>query len=864
MIHYGIVTFACIALSFALAACGGSGKPSVSAPEEKSRTLQLEFPPGGAVEHQLPFRIPGGVPPFKSSIDGCPDWVTLFPDQGILAGSAPVEDHGRIFFCIYLINDSSLFGKRALSHGLRLVVGPSIAADSLSLPQLSKVNIAIRTFHSEELPAAAGGVPPYTYSFTCIGGVLPSGMGFGSATRVFAGTPDARFRDSCTYTATDSSQPAVTVSRAVEVEVSGRAVIPLSLPQDFVLTSPPGAVVSFPMERRARVGFAPATGGVAPYTYEILGCELPRGLRFSPDARTLTGSPLEVYRGPDCTYRVTDSALPPAVESRDFALIVDPLDLGKWRFRTRSVPQSDHPLTRQTGVLQIFTTLPHALGGSDYAGYELRDIGQGPLEFNARSRELSYSHTGVDPLFETPTTFRYLVSANGKVNDALCVDIAYRDPPPREERPNDGVLSTVRITVRDDAYWDGTEYRCPDSTAPAPRSAAQNDSISNPVHTALAPIHARRAVDVAHTAVRYRVRSWSPDDPRGLSAIDPAIGLASLSGRTEGFDYTGSSESLSAGAELGAGSWQTGLVASFARTDLDYRAEADLSKLGYLAGEHNTEILSVHPFAAWHIPSGGHLWASVGAGLGHLRHRDDLGFPSWSRSDVRLLSQAAGASLPLADVLSGELQAEAGIESFSFEIKGGDQISSSLPTLRGRDYRAGLVWSAPVPGTPSLAVAYKRLTGDGPQGGQLEAEGSVSVDGIFDPRLILVGSAEGSFGLGDYEQTAWGLGIGVRFAPDGMRRGLELELDTSLVSLGDGVSPDVGIRGEVGYGLWGGPLYGAMRPYIGLVRYQGENSVRRTLGADLRDTPNSKIKVELHDHPRDRFRAIYFTFRRRL
>ena len=68
-------------------------------------------------------------------------------------------------------------------------------------------------------------------------------------------------------------------------------------------------------------------------------------------------------------------------------------------------------------------------------------------------------------------------------------------------------------------------------------------------------------------------------------------------------------------------------------------------------------------------------------------------------------------------------------------------------------------------------MAYKRLTGDGPQGSQLEAEGSVSVDGIFDPRLTLVGSAEGSFSLSGYEQTAWGLGIGVRFAPEGTRRG---------------------------------------------------------------------------------------------
>ena len=295
--------------------------------------------------------------------------------------------------------------------------------------------------------------------------------------------------------------------------------------------------------------------------------------------------------------------------------------------------------------------------------------------------------------------------------------------------------------------------------------------MSNPVHTALAPIHARRAVDVAHAAVRDRVRGWSPGDPRVLSAITPAVGLASLSGQSEGFDYTGSSESMSTGVEVGAGAWQAGLVASFTRTDLHYRAGAGLSEHGYLAGEHNTEILALHPFAAWHASSGEHLWASLGAGMGELRHRDDLGFPSWSRSDVRLLAYTVGASVPVADVLSGELQAEAGIESFALEIEGGGRISSSLPTLRGRDYRAGLAWSAPVPGAPSVSIAYKHFTGDGPEGSRLEAQGSVAVAGIFDPRLSLTASAEASFGLGDYEQNFWGLGGGVRFAPEGLRRG---------------------------------------------------------------------------------------------
>ena len=74
---------------------------------------------------------------------------------------------------------------------------------------------------------------------------------------------------------------------------------------------------------------------------------------------------------------------------------------------------------------------------------------------------------------------------------------------------------------------------------------------------------------------------------------------------------------------------------------------------------------------------------------------------------------------------------------------------------------------------------------------------------------------------------------------------------------------DVGVRGEAGYGMWGGSLFGTMRPYMSFVRYQDDDSLRRTLGLDLRDTPNSRINVEVYDYPGDRLRSLNVTFRRR-
>ena len=665
-------------MSLSLVGCGG-GHLSVDLPEGK-QTLDLYFPPEQAVEHRLPS-ISGGIRPYESSIDGCPDWVTLFPDQGILAGTGPGVDSGKTFFCTFRVTESDpgFRPARSVSYGLRLVVGP--------------------------------------------------------------------------------------------------------------------------------------------------------------------------------------------LEARD------------WRFRTRTVAPGGPCVLPGSGPIEV-ATFPRAHGGEGSERYGLPGApyplaSPNLLSFDPGNRVLTFANPSPPPVLGTPNTYRYLVGTEISVDaknadDALCLDVQYdsgagaclgdtnADPPLRPEH-----FIHIQLQLRDDAFWDlnAKEYRCPDTTAPPPRSGARG--VSNPVHEALGPVHARRATAVASATVRDRVRRWSPGSEQASFAVAPEVGLASLSGQRDGFDYTGVSESATFGAETGASAWQAGLVASFTRTELRYRAEAALAELGYRTGEHDTEILSLHPFAAWHAPTGGHLWASLGAGSGRLRHRDDLGFPSWSASDISLRAHAVGASVPLAEVLSGELQAEAGIDSFAFDIKGGDRISSSLPTMRGLDYRAGLAWSAPVRGSPSVSLGYRHATGDGPEGGQLEARGSVSMEGIFHPRLALIGNAEGSVGLGDYEHQYWRLGGGVRFAPDSLGRGFGLDLDARLMSLADGGPIGVGIRSEAGYGLWSDSFFGMIRPYVGLIRYSGDHSVRRILGLDLRGTSNWSAKIEVHDNSSDQSLTPKFSLRRR-
>ena len=773
--------------------------------------------------------------------------------------------------CAYTVTDSARPAE-TVSRAVEIEV--TGGATPLLLAAPDNQSLVVGTFFTDEFPEASGGVAPYTYAFTCAGGSLPPGTGFAAGTRRFAGTPTNRFHDSCAYTVTDSARTAETVSQPVEVEVTGGAA-PLELTQVFEMA--PGNELTLKIGRRSQTTFQMASGGVAPYTYE-LDCPLPAGLEFHPSTRVLSGTPNAEYRGPNCAYQVTDSSSPPASVSLSFVFFVEPLEADDWRFRTRTVAPGQGlcalPGSMPGGAGEIeLATLPAAHGGAGGAGYALpgapHPSGTGSiLSFDPSTRVLTYSNPMAPPVLGTPNTYRYLVGTGGSVNatnadDALCLDFrvdagATDDICPRV---TDILIS---LEVRDDAFWDGNanEYRCPDTAAPPPRPGDQG-SLSNPVHEALGPVHARRAAAVAHAAIRARVRGWSAGAEQAILAITPEIGLSSLSGQSGGFDYSGTSESASFGAETGAGAWQAGLIASVTNTELHYRAEAVLAEQGYRAGEHDTEILSLHPFAAWHAPSGGHFWASVGAGAGSLSHRDDLGFRSWSHSDVHLFAYAVGASVPLADVLSGEIAADAGIESFALDIEGGGRISSSLSTLQGRDWRAGLTWSAPLSAAPSVSMAYRHLTGDGPEGGRLETRGSVAIVDIFDPRLSLTGSAEASLGVGSYEQNSWGLGGGVRFAPNGRSRGFGLDLDTRLVSpAGDG-SADLRLRGEAGYGLPSGPLLGTVRPYVKMIRYSSDQSIQRILGLELRETPKSHLMVEAQSHSRDRSNAIVFSVRHR-
>jgi hypothetical protein len=125
--------------------------------------------------------------------------------------------------------------------------------------------------------AAAGGVPPYTWSVAA--GAFPGGLSISPA-GVISGTPTASGTFSVTVKVTDSAQ--VTATQAYSITVAAASGL-LS-----ITTQPPlpGGQAGVAYTET----FA-ATGGVQPYNWELFAGALPPGLSLSVLTGSLTGTP---------------------------------------------------------------------------------------------------------------------------------------------------------------------------------------------------------------------------------------------------------------------------------------------------------------------------------------------------------------------------------------------------------------------------------------------------------------------------------------------------------------------------------------------------------------------------------------------
>ena len=247
-----------------------------------------------------------------------------------------------------------------------------IVSDGLALTAPANQNYTLDTAITNlELPVATGGTAPLVYTLTGPGGGnLPAGLNFNAGTRTLSGTPDTPGTTTLTYEVTDTNGDSanatftVIVSDGLALTASGNQ----NYTQDTAITD-----LQLPV----------ATGGTAPLVYTLTGPgggNLPAGLNFNANTRTLSGTP-DTPGTTTLTYEVTDTNGDSA--NATFTVIVsDGLAL------TASGNQN---YTQDTAITDL--QLPVATGGTAPLVYTLTGPGGGNLpaglNFNAGTRTLS-------------------------------------------------------------------------------------------------------------------------------------------------------------------------------------------------------------------------------------------------------------------------------------------------------------------------------------------------------------------------------------------------------------------------------------------------------------------------------------------
>ena len=155
---------------------------------------------------------------------------------------------------------------------------------------------------------ASGGVGPYSWAVTS--GALPDGLSLDPGTGIISGTPTTTGTSDFTVTATDSSNPPLTASADLSVDIDPIPVLAVqttALPQPTVAQS-----YSFPIS---------ATGGLAPYTWSVTSGTLPAGLNLDTSTGVIEGTPT-TSGSQTFTLTATDSSVTALTASATFTLNV--------------------------------------------------------------------------------------------------------------------------------------------------------------------------------------------------------------------------------------------------------------------------------------------------------------------------------------------------------------------------------------------------------------------------------------------------------------------------------------------------------------------------------------------------------------
>ena len=256
---------------------GGGNTQSPSA-LTLSDTIGFSARVGEQFTQQLPAAT-GGTEPYFYTVTQLPMGLTFNSGTHTISGTPREEDTKVI---TYRVTDDN-------NHQARDDFTITVSQAVLRLSDTTGFNAIVREQFTQQLPAATGGISPYTYNVT----QLPAGLTFNRGTHTISGTPTEEGTTVVTYRVNDNGNNQADDDFTITVSP---VVLRLSDTTGFT------AIVGEQFTQQLPA----ATGGTSPYTYTVT--QLPAGLTFNRGTHTITGTP--TLAGPTVvTYTVTDGNL---------------------------------------------------------------------------------------------------------------------------------------------------------------------------------------------------------------------------------------------------------------------------------------------------------------------------------------------------------------------------------------------------------------------------------------------------------------------------------------------------------------------------------------------------------------------------
>ena len=226
-----------------------------------------------------------GATPYTWSVTvgTLPTGLTLAAGTGAITGTPTA--YGTSSFTVQ-VKDANNFTATAV---LSIKINPApVAISTTSLPN----GIVNSPGYSATLQST-GGATPITWAVTA--GVLPTGLTL-AANGAITGTPTTAGTSNFSVTATDSSTPALTATKALSITI-----VPVL---SITTSSLPNGVTS-----AAYTATLQSTGGVAPITWTVSIGSLPAGLTLNPGTGAISGTPTAAGTS-SFTVQAADSGAP--------------------------------------------------------------------------------------------------------------------------------------------------------------------------------------------------------------------------------------------------------------------------------------------------------------------------------------------------------------------------------------------------------------------------------------------------------------------------------------------------------------------------------------------------------------------------